>query len=238
MSRALKKNDAVRNLELDGRILPVWFRRNARAKRVIIRLDLENDGVRVTLPRGAGPEEGFELIRRKSSWVFENLDALAPRVPFADGAAVPLLGQDHIIRFNPGRGRPVSVLDGVITVTGRAEHVTRRVRDWLKDRARDEITPRVAAKAALLGLNPRKIQLRDTRSRWGSYSTDGGFSFCWRLVMTPEFVLDYVVAHEVAHMKVMDHSDRFWAQVAELTGDVKKACSWLKRHGDRLHRYG
>ncbi len=239
-----KNNDALRRLDLAGRLVAVRFRRNRRARRLIIRIDPEIDGVIVTLPPGTGQEEGMDLIRRRQSWVLGGLDAVAPRVPFAAGAHVPFLGRDHLIRHRQGRGVPVLRAGDIITVTGRAEHLARRLGDWFRQQARAEITPRIGQKAALLGplglvgRRASRISIRDTRSRWGSYAVNGGFSFSWRLVIAPEFVLDYVVAHEVAHMKVMDHGPKFWAVVERLADDVQGARDWLKTHGDAVHRYG
>ncbi len=244
MARIGKDNDALRRLDLAGRMVAVRFRRNRRARRLIIRIDPGIDGVIVTLPPGAGQEEGLDLIRRRQSWVLDGLDAVAPRVPFAAGGHVPFLGRNHLIRHRQGRGVPVLRAGNIITVTGRAEHLARRLGDWFRQQARNEITPRIGRKAALLGpLGPAgrwagRVSIRDTRSRWGSYAVNGGFSFSWRLVIAPEFVLDYVVAHEVAHMKVMDHGPKFWAVVERLADDVQGARDWLKNHGDAIHRYG
>jgi predicted metal-dependent hydrolase len=228
----------VRRIDLAGRSVAVRFRRNRRARRLIIRIDPDIDGVTVTLPPGSGQGQGLDLIRGRESWVLGCLDALPLKVPFAPGAHVPFLGVDHLIRHRRGRGIPVCRAGGIITVSGRAEHLARRLGDWLRRQARAEIAPRVAFKAAMLGRAGRPISLRDTRSRWGSYSMDGGFSFSWRLVIAPEFVLDYVVAHEVAHMKVMNHGAGFWAVVAGLTDDLQGARDWLKEHGDTVHCYG
>ncbi len=228
----------IHRIDLAGRSLAVRFRRNRRARRLIIRIDPGIDGVTVTLPPGTGQGEGLDLIRRRESWVLDCLDALPPRVPFAPGARVPFLGVDHIIRHEHGRGVPVRRAGDIITVSGRVEHLARRLGDWFRQQARAEITPRLTIKAAMLGRTVRPISIRDTRSRWGSYATGGGFSFSWRLVIAPEFVLDYVVAHEVAHMKVMNHSAGFWAVVAGLTDNVQGARDWLNDHGDTVHRYG
>ena len=244
MAQIGKDNYAWRRIDLDGRLVAVRFRRNRRARRLIIRIDPGIDGVTVTLPPGIGREEGLDLIHRRQSWVLGGLDALPPRVPFAAGAHVPFLGRDHLIRHQQGRGVPVLRAGDIITVTGRAEHLARRLSDWFRQQARNEIMPRIDQKAALLGpLDPEgrragQVSIRDTRSRWGSYAVNGGFSFSWRLVIAPEFVLDYVVAHEVAHMKIMDHSARFWAVVERLADDVQGARDWLKTHGDAVHRYG
>jgi len=112
------------------------------------------------------------------------------------------------------------------------------VRDFLIKRAKAEISPRAMAYADRIGRRVSRISLRDPRSRWGSCTSDGALSFSWRLILAPEAVLDYVVAHEVAHMVELNHSHRFWAVVRDIAGDTRSAKVWLKEHGTRLHRYG
>jgi predicted metal-dependent hydrolase len=225
-------------LTLDGRVVPVRLRRNRRARRIVLRLDPDNDGVVVTLPPRTAEREAMELVVEKSAWVLTRLDRLPPRRPFADGAAVPVLGVEHRIRHRPEARGGAWIEDGELHVSGTAEHVARRVADWLQAEARRAIAPRVHAHAETLGKRPGRIAVRDTRSRWGSCSRDGNLSFSWRLVMTPESVLDYVVAHEVAHLEHMNHGARFWRTVAVLGVDVGHGRAWLRRHGDELLRYG
>ncbi len=229
-------------LDLAGRRVPVRLYRNNRARRVILRIDGHDDGaedgVAVTLPRGAAQYEGLDLVMDKADWILKNLDELTPRVIFADGVTVPFSGVDHLIRHAPHSRGGVWREGAEIFVTGRLEHVARRVRDWLKGQAREQITPRVRDKAATLGRPAGRISIRDTRSRWGSCSRDGNLSFCWRLVMAPVAVLDYVVAHEVAHLAELHHGPKFWRAVEGLTEDVSGSRGWLNANGDRLHRYG
>jgi len=221
--------------------VPVRLCRNTRARQIIMRIDVHRDdadGVTVTLPRGAKPAEGLALVMDKADWVLARLAELPPRVPFGDGAVVPLRDCDHVIRHAPWARGAVRCLGAEILVAGRPEHVARRVRDWFKGEAKGEIAPRVRAKAEALGRPAGRITVRDTRSRWGSCSADGNLSFCWRLVMAPVAVLDYVVAHEVAHLAYANHGPRFWKTVAGLTGDVDGPRAWLLSHGEKLHRYG
>ena len=229
------------SLEFDGRRVPVTLRRNPRARRIILRIDGQGDGgdgVAVTLPRGVSAAEGLALVREKADWVLERLSELGPRVTFADGAVVPLGGTDHLIRHVPGRRGVVRREGGEILVAGRIEHLGRRVRDWFRAQARSEIGPRVREKAARLGRAWGRVTIRDTKSRWGSCSADGNLSFCWRLVMAPETVLDYVVAHEVAHLAEANHGTKFWRLVDGLTADADGAREWLRENGEALHRYG
>jgi predicted metal-dependent hydrolase len=126
----------------------------------------------------------------------------------------------------------------MIWVRGDAAHAPRRVLDFLKREARKALEARVLEHAAQLGVKPSRITVRDTASRWGSCSTARALSFSWRLILAPAFVLDYVVAHEVAHLREMNHSPRFWAHVKSLTPGMKTAQAWLRANGRDLQRYG
>lgn len=153
-----------------------------------------------------------------------------------------LRGRDHAVRHAPG-ARGVVWLDAetqrpIIRVAGGIEHAPRRLEDWLKREARKELIRRVDVFATALGVKPKQVKVRDTSSRWGSCSTTGTLSFSWRLILAPPFVLDYVAAHEVAHLREMNHSPRFWKLVHLLVGDPEKAQGWLYKHGSMLHRYG
>ncbi len=226
------------SLHIDGRAVPLVVRRNLRARRLIVRMDRSGEGVVVTVPATLGIEDGIALARRKIGWIAARLAALPPRVPFAHGAMVPVLGTELRVRHHPDGRPPVRRAGGEIVVCGHPEHLARRLADWLKGEARRQIVPRAKAKAAQLDRPLGRIAVRDTRSRWGSCSANGNLSFCWRLILAPETVLDYVVAHEVAHLAVRDHGRRFWRAVATLTEDAAAARAWLRRHGSALHRYG
>ena len=226
------------SLDIEGRAVPLRVRRNRRARRLVLRIDAAAGGAVVTLPPGVPVEDGLDMARQRASWIAGRLAALPARMPFADGARVPFLGVEHWIRHRPGCRGTVWREDGEIHVAGRPEHVARRLGDWLKGEARRHIAPLAAAKAELLGRAAGRVTLRDTRSRWGSCAANGNLSFCWRLVMAPETVLDYVVAHEVAHLAERGHGPRFWRAVEGLTADAEGARAWLREHGDRLHRYG
>ena len=225
-------------VDLDGRSVPVRLRRNKRARRLILRLDGDDGGVVVTLPPGSGAAEALDLVDRQRTWIVDQLAALRPRVRFADGAVIPVLGVDHRVRHRPGSGPPVETGDGEIIVAGRPEHLPRRLGDWLRGEARRQIEPRVETLSGHLGRRAGRITLRDPRSRWASCAADGGLSFSWRLVMAPAPVLTYVVAHEVAHLAERGHGPAFWSLVGDLTDGVDEARAWLRRDGPGLHRYG
>jgi len=121
---------------------------------------------------------------------------------------------------------------------GRVEHAGRRLKDWLAQQARADLDERVSWHARKLGVRPRRIGLRDQTSRWGSCSSSGLLSFSWRLIFAPPLVLDYVAAHEVAHLVEMNHGARFWKLVAECVPSLDEAKQWLRHEGTDLHRYG
>lgn len=226
------------SLLIDGVAIPVRLKRSPIAARMSLRVDPQDGAVVLVLPRQAPLAQGMAFVRGKADWIRQRRLALPERVPFAEGARLPLLGVEHDLRAAPLARRGVWVEDGAILVSGRAEHFARRVGDWLKDQARAEIIRRALPMAEGIGRAAPRIAIRDTRSRWGSCSSRGDLAFSWRLVLAPAEVLHYVVAHEVAHLVEMNHSPAFWRVVETLDPQAKPARAWLKRHGGQLHRYG
>ena len=230
--------DAPRSLRLADREVPLELRRHPRARRISLRLNAEGNGVAMVLPRRTPIYEAVEFAEKNSGWILKHLAKVPERIPFAEGAVIPLLGRNHIIRHSPAARSGVLCEDGVIRVSGRAEHLPRRVGDFLKRAARSEISTRARDKAAAIDRRVGRISLRDTRSRWGSCSSAGDLNFSWRLILAPEPVLDYVVAHEIAHLVHLNHSPRFWKLAGRLSQDMAGAKAWLARNSAELWRYG
>ena len=229
-------------LKIGGRSVPVRLRRNKRARRLILRADpnfaSHEAGIVVTLPEGTGAKEALEWASLQGTWIKQQLNKFTDRVRFADGTVLPLRGVNHVIRHRPEARRGVWVADKTICVSGLREHLARRVADWLKKEARMRILERARAKALDLELDFGRVAIRDTRSRWGSCSSNGNLNFSWRLILTPDFVFDYVVAHEVAHLREHNHSPEFWCVVRGLTSEPERARAWLRSFGAELHSYG
>ena len=200
----------------------VEWRRSTRARRVSLRVDPRCGSIVVTLPPRASHKAGMALLMSHVDWVSDRLAALPDSVPFDDGASIPICGVAHRIRHRPDA----------------PEFLRRRVVDFLRAEARRRLTALVAVKAALAGVVPRRVVVKDTSSRWGSCAPDKTLAFSWRLVMAPDYVQDYVAAHEVAHIKHMNHGALFWAQVDRLTPHTKTAMAWLRRDGAKLQRMG
>lgn len=225
------------SLNTSGRAVPLRVRRHRRARRIVLRVDGARDEAVLTLPWRVSLREGLAFAHERRDWVAARLARLPPRVPFGPGAILPIRGEPHTIRHVPGRG-VIRIEAGEILVAGKPEHLARRLSDWLKAEAKRVLAPLVREKAARLGVAIGKITVRDTRTLWGSCSAKGDVSLCWRLVLAPPAVADYVSAHEVAHLKIRGHGARFWRLVEELAEDMEGARRWLAREGEGLQRYG
>lgn len=234
---------------------PVLVRRSARARRLSLTVNEARRGAVLTVPGYTSLEEAGNFLAQHFEWLQKRLAALPRPVPFADGGVVPLRGRGHVLRFTPnGRQRGVVWIENpagageragaeetalpVICVAGAHEHAPRRLKDWLKRQAREDLARHCAAHAATLDVKPKRIAIRDQSSRWGSCSATGVLSFSWRLILAPGRILDYLAAHEVAHLLEMNHGPRFWAHVRKTCATMDEAKSWLKKNGSGLHRYG
>lgn len=231
---------------LDDLGAPVEVRRHPGARRLTLRVSRTRRAVIVTLPVQCDLDEAGTFLHRNIGWVRERLDSLPISVPFRDGVMIPLRGEAHHVAFlGKSRGaRPVERKAGeggafpALLVSGAPEHAPRRLKDWLFAEAASDLDGRVTWHARNLGLNAKRIAVRDQSSRWGSCSTTGVLSFSWRLILAPPGILDYVAAHEVAHLAEMNHGARFWALVKRTMPDMDAAKRWLQVYGMDLHRYG
>lgn len=230
---------------LSGLDEPVQIRRSPRARRFALKVDEAKRAAILTLPADASVNEALSFANRHVAWLQKRLMAIPPSVPFADGAVLPIRGLNHQIRF-AGRKQSHGVVwtdpnnadKPLINVAGDESHAPRRLKDWLKGEARKDVSARVGWHAKQLNLNPKRISVRDQTTRWGSCSSSGSLSFSWRLILAPHFVLDYVAAHEVAHLEEMNHGKAFWQLVYKTMPRTDEARRWLKCHGTALHRYG
>lgn len=221
-----------------GAPLAIALRRSARARLISLRV-LETAGaVELVLPRRATIGEAIAFAEEKAAWIESKLDGLPPRVPFTDGAVVPVLGEDVILRHTTNGARRPTRYNGSLYVPGDAAAMPESVHRWLVQTARRSIHDRAHAMAGEVERPIKRIGIRDPETRWGSCSSTGALSFSWRLILAPVPVLDYVVAHEVAHLVALNHGPKFWSTVKGLIGDPREPRSWLRDHGTRLRRYG
>lgn len=230
-------------LEHGGRKVSVAVQHSTRARRYTLRLRASERDAVLTVPKRGTLAEATAFAERHAAWLLARLDRLPQPVPFIDGAIIPLHGVEHRIEHRPQARGTVwceTGADGtpLLVVAGGAEHMRRRLHDHLVKIARAELTASSQRHAAAIGRRISHITIRDTRSRWGSCSASARLSFSWRIVMAPPAVIDYLAAHEVAHLVHLDHSRRFWTLVAKLCPAHKIARAWLKANGSHLHRYG
>ncbi|MDJ1158816.1 SprT family zinc-dependent metalloprotease [Chelatococcus sp. SYSU_G07232] len=226
-----------------GELFRVAVRRRAAARRFTLRVSNATGEIVLTLPVGGDLKAATRFVEAHGAWIAARLQRLPERILLRPGDTVPLRGVPHRILHRVGERGPVAAgTDGegraVIAVSGEAPHVPRRVRDFLRREAERDLAEAVARHTAALGRRGRAITVRDTTSRWGSCTASGRLNFSWRLILAPPFVLDYLAAHEVAHLAEMNHSHRFWRVVHGLCPRTQEAERWLKRHGAELHRYG
>lgn len=225
-------------LRIDGQLLDVKVRINPQARRMIVKVNPATGEICITVRSQRGLPAALDFARGQKDWIAGQLAKVPRPMPLLPGAHVPLRGVPHEIRAAARGPAPVWRENGVIWVRGEPAHGPRRVLDFLKKEARKHFEARAMHHGERLGVKPARITVRDTVSRWGSCSSARSLSFSWRLILAPDFVLDYVVAHEVAHMKQMNHSPRFWAEVRKLVPDIAAPQRWLRTHGRELQRYG
>ncbi|WP_421761558.1 M48 family metallopeptidase [Devosia sp.] len=228
-------------LTIDGARVEVSVKISARARSY--RLTVPHHGHPVlTVPKHGRWNEAEAFLNRQVNWLATRLKRAAPRVTLADGEYVPLRGVRHRIHATGKlRGRvEIAEIDGepVLLVPGDAEHLARRLIEWLKTEAHADLTERSAVHAATLSVAITSIAMRSQSTRWGSCSSSGKLNYNWRLILAPPHVLDYVAAHEVAHLLEMNHSPAFWEAVEDALPDMSRGRAWLKAHGKDLMAYG
>lgn len=222
-------------LILDGNPpLEVLLRRSARAKRLSLRISRLDGRATLTLPARVPEREGMAFVRDREDWLRKHLADVTPEAPVRIGGTVPFRGGDLLLVA--GAVTRVKLGQGTLLLPDDPAKTGARVAAFLKVQARDALAQASDRHAAALGKPYGRITLRDTRSRWGSCSSAGDLMYSWRLIMAPPQVLDYVAAHEVAHLQHMDHSPRFWTTVEGLFPDHKACRTWLRTHGTALHR--
>jgi predicted metal-dependent hydrolase len=228
-------------VRIDGEKIAVTVKVSARARSY--RLSLPHGGMPLlTVPKYGRWGEAQAFLDRHTPWLADRLERSVKPVAFVRGAIVPLRGVNHRI-VPTGRVRGIVEVgehegELALLVPGAPEHRARRLIDWLKIEAEADLDKRVRIHARMLRVTVSSISMRSQATRWGSCSSAGKLNFNWRLVLAPSFVLDYVAAHEVAHLVEMNHSDAFWRTVEVTLPSMSRGRDWLKAHGRELMVYG
>jgi hypothetical protein len=213
----------------------ITLRRSARARRVSLRVSALDGRVTLSMPRHMDAGEALAFAEEKGEWIRGHLAKQALPVAVGIGESVMYRGEELPVRAGPVRR--AEVREGAILVPEAPGLAAARVKALFKLEAKARLTEASRRYAAQVGREVTRITLRDTRSRWGSCTADGGLMYSWRLVMAPDAVLDYVAAHEVAHLVELNHSPAYWQVVRGICPDYDSCRRWLRREGMRLHRY-
>jgi len=228
-----------RTLDVAGRLMPLTIKQHDRATRITLRIEPGGRALKMTVPKGLAAREVNAFLDRHQGWLLTKLAKFSTDAGLRDGGEILFRGVRHRIEHTGNlRGLTEAVvMDGkpVLRVSGMPEHIGRRIATFLKKEARNDLERLSRLHAGSIKAPIRSISMKDTRSRWGSCSSEGNLSFSWRIVMAPPSVIDYLAAHEVAHLKEMNHGPHFWALCKKLCPHMEEAKSWLKRHGSQLH---
>ncbi len=227
----------------DQAVYEVRLRRHRRARRYTLRVHTASRDVVLTMPLRGSVREARSFALKHGAWIAARLARLPGVAPFGDGMILPLRGEPHRIAHRPKERGTVWIEMGsdgeqLLCVAGQAPHIGRRVGDYLKREAKRELEVASRRAAEKLDVTIKRVSVRDQASRWGSCSSSGVLSYSWRLIMAPPIVLEYLAVHEVAHLREMNHSARFWRLVNAHCPDAARAKAWLDAHGSDLHRYG
>ncbi len=225
-------------INVAGHPVSLQVRRSNRARRILLRLDHNARRVELVLPVGETLARARRFAESKASWLHDRLARMPAGIPFEPGVSIPVGGVPYKLVHAPTAHGDVVCEHDRLLVSGDLEFFGRRVHDWLKAEALHRISALAYPKAAQVERKIGRISIRDQQSRWGSCSAAGNLNFSWRLVLTPPDVLDYVVSHEVAHLREMNHSPVFWRVVDTLTPHARRGRAWLRANGPSLHSYG
>ncbi|HXG80943.1 MAG TPA: YgjP-like metallopeptidase domain-containing protein [Sphingomicrobium sp.] len=226
-------------MSLPGLAWPVELRIHPRARAMRLRLDEARQRLLLTIPRRASRAAALDWAGRQTEWVEGQMARLLPAEPFHPGATIPLEGRPVELHWGPGLPRAPQLLGGRLQCGGPIDAFPARIERFLRGLARQRLTEETMAAAGRAGVTVRSVSVGDASSRWGSCSSTGAIRYSWRLILAPPHLLRWLVAHEVAHRRHMNHGPQFRALEAELYGgDVAAARAELRALGPRLKRVG
>lgn len=231
--------DLNRIIDVGDRSIPLKIRPHKRSTRITLRIDPGGRALSLTVPPHISTSEIDAFLVKYHGWLLTKLAKFPQNSGLEEGATIPIRGIDHRIeRTGKMRGLTEALRvhdEDILRVSGDLPHLKQRIMLFLKSEAKIDIEAAAQYHSGKLGRSYRSISLRDTKSRWGSCSSDGKLSFSWRVIMAPPFVLDYLVAHEVAHLVEMNHGPQFWQTCENLCPHMDDGKKWLKKHGSLLH---
>ncbi len=218
----------------------VTVKPSTRAKKLALRLDTKNRIFNLVVPKGFNLQRAYRFAAEHDEWMRAQLAELPQPIKLMHGAVIPIFGQNREIiveRNSDGRRTDISLEEHALRVRTNKDDPSSRIIRFLKSESKARLDALSREKAALIKKDVRSVAVRDTKTRWGSCTADGNLSYSWRLIFAPHASFDYVVAHEVAHLQHLDHSDRFWALCRDLSDDYEAGHGWMKKNSYELMRY-
>lgn len=226
-------------IELDGKFYPIKIRHSAKARSISLSADPLKGEVRVSLPRHGNVREALHFTQSKSEWLVDRFNEMPAPKPIENGKTIPFLGEDRRVSWSTAFSRKPEISGEEIRVGGPENRISKRVMDWMKTQAREIFADDLSDYCAKAECKTPKLSIGDARRRWGSCSGKGSIRINWRLVMAPPMVRRSVIAHEVAHLRHMNHSSAFYDHLDSIFEDDRKAADrWLKAHGNSLYLVG
>ena len=226
---------------INGQLVPLRVIVNPRARRISLRLDTARREAVAVAPSARLMAKAAAFAMDRAGWIAAHLAKLPTMIALSPGAIIPLRGAPHKLVMAKGRA-PARIEPGspasIVVAAPDAETFASRVRRFLAAEARIDLMRAVETHAKTLKVGWKSITVKDTKSRWGSCNSDGALCFSWRVVLAPPHILDYLAAHETAHLRELNHSKRYWSHVSRCMPDYDKAEAWLRKHGAALHAVG
>lgn len=217
--------------------LKIKIIRSSQAKRLTLRIDSKEHLPVLTMPTRGSEKKAFNFVFTHQDWIINMLSRLPQEQKFCDNCQFSLFGKETTLKHQPHAKGGVYMENGELIVCGHAEFIHRRTTDFLKKLAKTKLTDLAKQKAALIECPINSVTIKDTKSRWGSCSSKNNLNFNWRIIFAPQYVIDYLVCHEVAHLLHQDHSPAFWKCVSDLCPQYKEGRQWLKVKGKELYRF-
>ena len=220
--------------------VPLIWKRSARARRITLRIEPVRGEVIVTVPQTVTKDRALAFVHQQTEWIARALAALPEKPALTDGSHVMIDGHHVPILHDPTARRGCWLDADGLHVSGNASHTTRRVRDFLQILAKERLTQTLQAHSETMNLYPTRLDLREVRTRWGSCTKQGRIMLSWRLLMAPTNIQDYVIIHELSHLKHFNHGPDFWALVDSFIPEGRNgrlaAERWLRENGTALLR--
>ncbi len=211
--------------------------KSSQAKRLTLRIDSKEKKPVLTIPNRCSSKKALDFVLLHQDWIKESLQKLPPSKKFEPEETISLMGKKYTLLHCPEKRCGAKIEEDKIIVSGAREFFHRRVCDFCKKTAAKELLKKTKQMAKKIGCHVNSVTIKDTKSRWGSCSTLENINYNWRIVLAPDFVIDYLIAHEVSHLLHQNHSSDFWECVFNLYDQAQAGKEWLKIHGKELYIY-